>query len=165
MKKIISIFGVVFSMLMTTIVVPTVTTVAPVVVVSMLPTSSVSAQLPTVAQSQGDYAGYLGVKDTLTDVDTTVYEILVTGKKHNISFQCNVIKLTGTVAGKFDLYGSVDGVTYETAPITSVTKTDATANYVIKLSYNGYAKYKVASISSGTNTHSQRVFGRWRGIK
>lgn len=131
---------------------------------SMLVALCTHAQ-PSTTESNGDYAGYLGVKDTLTNADTTTYEVSVTGKKHSIAFQCNVIKLTGTVAGKFDVYGSVDGVTYETAVITSVTKTDATANYVIKLDYNAYAKYKILSISSGTNTHSQRVFGRWRGMK
>ena len=109
------------------------------------------------------YAGYLGVKDTLTNADTTVYTVTVPGAKTNISFQCNVIKLTGTVAGKFDIYGSVDGVTYETAlAATSVTKTDATANYVISFSSNKYQKYKVYSISSGTNTHSQRVYVLYR---
>ena len=108
--------------------------------------------------SQSQFNNYLGVKDTLTDVDTTQYEVLILGNKSNISFQCNVIKLSGTVAGKFDIFGSVDGITYETAAAGTVTKTDATANYVIAFTSNKYQKYKVLSISSGTNTHSQRVF-------
>lgn len=114
-------------------------------------------------QTTDDYAAYLGVLDTLTNTDTTTYIVTVRGPKHNISFQCNVLKISGTVAGKFDIYGSVDGVNYETAlAASSVTKTDASANYVISFSSNKYQKYKVLSISSGTNTHSQRVYMLYR---
>lgn len=124
--------------------------------------SEVQAQTTTVnvgtISSTTDYAGYMAVKDTLTNTDTTIYIVDIRGPRHNISFSCDVIKLTGTVAGKFDVYGSVNGDTYETAVITSVTKTDATANYVIKLTANSYQKYKILSISSGTNTHSQRSY-------
>ncbi len=116
--------------------------------------------------SRNDYAGYLGVKDTLTNADTTVYEVTIGGPKHIIAVQCNVIKLTGTVAGKIDIYGSVDGVTYETAlAASSVTKTDATANYVIKFTSNAYKKYKIYSIGSGTNTHSQRCYLLYRDVR
>lgn len=108
------------------------------------------------------FTGYLGVKDTLIDADTTQYEVFISGNKSNISFQCNVIKISGTVAGKVDIYGSVDGVTYETAVAATVTKTDATANYVISFTTNKYQKYKILSISSGTNHHSQRIFLMYR---
>jgi hypothetical protein len=111
----------------------------------------------------GDYSGYLAVRDTLTDTDTTIYVVTLTGAKETITFACDVIKLTGTVAGKFDVYGSSDGVKYTTAVLTSVTKTDATAVYEIKLSANHYQKYRILSISSGTNTHSQRVHLLTRG--
>jgi len=111
----------------------------------------------------GDYEGYLGALDTLTNADTTTYEVTITGPKHVISFQCNVLKISGTVAGKFDIYGSVDGVNYETAlAAASVTKTDASANYVISFTSNKYKKYKILSISSGTNSHSQRVYLLYR---
>ena len=110
------------------------------------------------SHSQSKFNNYLGVKDTLIDADTTTYEVLITGSKSNISFQCNVIKISGTVAGKVDIYGSVDGVTYETAVIGTATKTDASANYVIAFTTNKYQKYKVLSIGSGTNHHSQRIY-------
>lgn len=134
------------------------------IILSLFIAVAVVSIAPVISHAQsGDYGGYLGVKDTLTNADTTEYEVSITGAKNAISFQCNVIKLTGTVAGKFDIYGSVDGVTYETAlAANSVTKTDATANYVISFSNNKYKKYKVLSISSGTNTHSQRVYLMYR---
>lgn len=135
------------------------------IIFSLFIVLAVVAVIPTVgnAQTYGDYEGYLGVKDTLTNADTTTYEVTITGPKHVISFQCDVTKLTGTVAGKFDIYGSVDGVTYETAlAATSVTKTDASANYVISFTTNKYKKYKILSISSGTNTHAQRVYMLYR---
>lgn len=122
---------------------------------------------PTKVQAQvqttDDYAAYLGPLDTLTNTDTTTYIVSIKGAKHNISIQCNVLKLTGTVAGKLDIYGSVDGVNWETALATSsVTKTDASANYVVKFTSNQYQKLKILSISSGTNTHSQRVYLLYR---
>jgi hypothetical protein len=114
-------------------------------------------------QTNDDYAGYLGALDTLTNTDTTEYIVSIKGAKHIISFQVNVLKLTGTVAGKFDIQGSVDGVNYETAlAASSVTKTDASANYVVTFTNNKYQKYRIRSISSGTNTHSQRVYMLYR---
>jgi hypothetical protein len=135
------------------------------ILLSLFMVASVAALVPTVghAQFNGNYEGYLGAKDTLTDTDTTTYEVTITGPKHCVSFQCDVTKLTGTVAGKFDIYGSVDGVTYETAlAATSVTKANATGTYVISFASNKYKKYKVLSISSGTNTHAQRVYLLYR---
>ncbi len=120
---------------------------------------------PTINQTlAGDASAWLGVKDTLTNVDTTIYIVRVNGPKETITFSCNVIKLTGTVAGKFEIYGSSDGGTsYETAVQSTVTKTDATANYSIELTANSFDYYKVMSISSGTNTHSQRCHILYRG--
>lgn len=115
----------------------------------------------STGHSQSSFANYLGVKDTLIDADTTQYVVSIPGNK-TISLQCNVIKISGTVAGKLDIYGSVDGTTYETAlAVTSVTKTDATANYVVKIPINYYKKLKILSISSGTNHHSQRIWMRY----
>lgn len=116
-------------------------------------------------QTNDDYAAYLGPLDTLTNTDTTTYIVTIKGPKHIISLQCNVLKLTGTVAGKFDIYGSVDGVNWETAlAASSVTKTDASANYVVSFTNNKYQKLKILSISSGTNTHSQRVYLLYRKL-
>lgn len=122
---------------------------------AMAQTSTVTPSI--IPNSAGSYSGFLGVKDTLTNTDTTIYIVKCSGQKSNITFACNVIKLTGTVAGKFEIYGSSDGgVSYETAVTTTVTKGDATANYSIELVVNSFDYYKVMSISSGTNTHSQR---------
>lgn len=119
-------------------------------------------QTTTVTKSYSaneDVGTYLAVKDTLTNTDTTIYLVTLAGARANVTFQCNVLKLTGTVAGKFDIYGSVDGVNYVTAiAATSVTKTDASVNYQINFTSNQYKIYKVLSISSGTNTHSERVY-------
>lgn len=118
---------------------------------------------PFFTIAQDNYAGYLGAQVTLTNTDTAKYEVAVNGAKANVSIQVNVGKLTGTVAGKIDIYGSVDGVTYETALATaSVSKADASANYVIKLTNNAYKKYRIWSISSGTNTHTSRVYLLYR---
>ena len=128
---------------------------------------------PPEIKAQKDYAAYLGVRDTLANTDTTAYEVTISGPKAEISIQCKIDSISGTVAGKFEVYGSVDGVYYETAVITSVTKVNTnfatietgkrSAVYVIKFTNNNYKKLKVLSTSSGTNNHSQRVYLLYRG--
>lgn len=106
----------------------------------------------------GDYEGYLGALDTLTNADTATYIATVTGPKHNVSFSVNITKLTGTLAGKINLYGSVDGTNYlTTALATEITITDASQVRGFSLNYNGYKKYKLVVITSGTNTSSHRA--------
>lgn len=111
----------------------------------------------TALNSTQDFSDFLGVKDTLTNTDTTIYVWKVAGKRHCLTFQCDVLKLSGTVAGKFEIYGSTNGgSTYGTTPVKTVNKTDASLNYQLEMTHNGYTHYKIMSISSGTNTHSQR---------
>lgn len=100
--------------------------------------------------------GYL---DTLVNTDTTVYIVNIKGPKSNISFQVDVLKISGTVAGTIRLEGSVNGITYETAVVTTATTiTDASVNYVVKLTSNAYQKYRLTVIGSGTNNFSNRVY-------
>lgn len=132
------------------------------------------------SSGNGDWAGYVvgtkgingaavpgtpsaGYLDTLSNTDTTFYTVAVSGKKHAISFQVDVLKISGTVAGSLRLEGSVNGTTYETALVVSaVTVNDASANYVIKLTNNAYKKYRLAVVSSGTNTASNRLYLLYR---
>lgn len=105
----------------------------------------------------------VGWKDTLTDADTTFYTVTISGPKDVISFQVDVLKLTGTVAGSLRLEGSVNGSTWETALVVSaVTITDASVNYVIDLTNNAYKKYRLAVVGSGTNTMSNRCYLLYR---
>lgn len=111
------------------------------------------AQLPS-----GNYSGYLGALDTLTNADTTTYTVNITGNRHCITFSTKVTKISGTVAGTIKIYGSSDGgVTYLTTPLTTINLTDASANLGVSYTSNGYDYYKVQLISSGTCSLSQRT--------
>ena len=104
--------------------------------------------------------GYL---DTLTNTDTTYYNVVIKGAKTNITFQVDVLKLTGTVAGTIKVFGSANGTTYETAVATTATTiTDASVNYVVSFTNNKYQKYQVQVIGSGTNTMSNRLYVLYR---
>lgn len=107
---------------------------------------------------QRSYAGWLGALDTLTNADTTTYTVGIAGSKSNITFQTNVLKISGTVAGTIKVYGSADGGTnYVTTALTSVTITDGSVNYSIPYTVNSYDHYKVQIITSGTQACSQRT--------
>jgi hypothetical protein len=111
---------------------------------------------PQTSQAQS-HDSYLGALDTLTNADTTTYEVTITGNKHCISFQTNVTKISGTVAGTINVYGSVDGTNYITTAIaTAITITDASQVRSFTFSNNAYKKYKLQIITSGTQSCSQR---------
>jgi len=115
-----------------------------------------------VSYSQSDNAGYLAVKDTLTNAEAVSQELALTGVKANVSFQVNVIKLTGTVAGTIKVFGSVDGTTYGTTAVTTTNLTDATANYLIAYTTNSYKSYRVTVETTGTSTASFRTYYLYR---
>ncbi len=97
------------------------------------------------SKAQSDYGAYVAALDTLIDADTATHVMAISGSKKAISIQVNVLKISGTVAGTLNLYGSVDGTNYITAPIASaITVTNASANYAFTLTNNNYRKLKLA---------------------
>lgn len=112
--------------------------------------------------AQQSYEGYMSAKDTLTNAQTVTKEVVIAGPKSNITFQVNVIKLTGTVAGTIKVFGSTDGTTYGTTAVTTTNLTDATANYLIAYTTNSYKKYKVEIATTGTSTASERTYLLYR---
>ena len=125
-------------------------------------TSTPTLKSEAQVQAARSYASYLGALDTLTDADTTTYTVSVNGKKTNISFQTNITKISGTVAGTIKIYGSVDGTNYATTALTSITITDASVNHATVYTVNGYQKYKYEIITSGTQSCSQRTYLLYR---
>lgn len=105
-------------------------------------------------------AGYL---DTLVNTDTTYYNVIVKGAKTNITFQVDVLKISGTVAGTIKIFGSANGTTYETAVATTATTiTDGSVNYRVSFASNNFQKYQVQVIGSGTNNFSNRMYLLYR---
>ncbi len=123
---------------------------------------AIFVSLQSFAQTNGDYAGYIKVKDTLTNAQSYSDTVTITGPKHNITFQVNVIKISGTVAGSINVYGSADGVTYGTTALTTTALTDATANYLISYTTNAYKKYRIVRATTGTSAASERVYLLYR---
>lgn len=116
--------------------------------------------LPSVtnkAQAQ-DAEGWFAALDTLTNADTTTYDLTVTGAKHNVSFQTNVLKISGTVGGTINVYGSVDGTNFLTTAIaTQITITNGSANYGFTFGDNRYKKYRIVIINATGGVCSQRT--------
>lgn len=121
--------------------------------------------LPSVtnkAQAQ-DAEGWFAALDTLTNADTTTYTLTVTGAKHNVSFQTNVTKISGTVGGTINVYGSVDGTNFLTTAIaTQLTITNGSANYGFTFGDNRYKKYRIVIINAAGGVCSQRTWYMYR---
>jgi hypothetical protein len=120
----------------------------------------------TSLPSGPDYAGAMASKlDTLTNADTAYYDATIVGAKQCVSFQVNVTKLTGTLAGKIDVFGSIDGTNWiPTALVSQQTITDASGVFAAVLTSNSYKKYRLRVITSGTNTSSHRAYLLYRAI-
>lgn len=133
---------------------------------SMLAAFSQATTYTTSLPSGSDYAGVMASKlDTLTNADTAYYEVYIVGAKHTIGFQVNVTKLTGTLAGKVDLFGSIDGVNWiPTAIASQQTITDASGVFAFSLTCNCYKKYRLRVMTSGTNTSSHRAYLLYRAL-
>lgn len=113
-----------------------------------------------------DYKGYLGALDTVSGaLDTTAYVIPITGTKANITFVIVAQKLSGTVAGTYNLYGSADGTTYVTAAVASGAITNVSTSQVlsIALTTNSYSKYKlILQNTNASSAFSQRSYVLYR---
>ncbi|OYW19924.1 MAG: hypothetical protein B7Z54_02590 [Sphingobacteriales bacterium 12-47-4] len=105
-----------------------------------------------------DAEGWFAALDTMTNADTATYDLTVTGAKHSISFQTNILKISGTVGGTINVYGSVDGTNFLTTAIgTQITIANASGNYGFTFGDNRYKKYRIVVITSGTQSCSQRT--------
>lgn len=114
------------------------------------------------ASPQSAFQGALGALDTLTNADTSTYTVTVSGSKSSVTFQVNVLKISGTIAGFVKLYGSADGTNYTSKAIDSVALENVSWNYTIPRDYNPYAKYQLKVITTGTSSVSNRAWMMWR---
>lgn len=115
---------------------------------------------PSETKAQSGYllssAGHAST-DTLTNAGTVSQLKQITGYHKVIAIQTTVTKVTGTPAGTVVLYGSLDGVTYDTIPGTerfTITNV-ATQTVIWPLNVSNYAYYKV--VTAGSGTQSSRV--------
>lgn len=96
---------------------------------------------------------------TLTNADTASFYKTVTGPKHAVTFVYAATNTSGTTASVITLYGSTDGVHYVSLATDSIS---ATGNFARSYSYNGYAKYKVTIVQSGTSVTNYKVYVLYR---
>lgn len=113
-------------------------------------------------QTRDNYAAYLGSLDTLTNADTTTYIVAVSGNKAHFAVQADVLKISGTVNAKMYAYGSINGTTYLTSPIDSISLSDASRNYKMVLTSVPYQKIKLQWLSTATQSFSQRTYLLYR---
>ena len=96
---------------------------------------------------------------TLTNADTASFYKTVTGPKHAVTFVYATTNNSGTTASVITLYGSTDGVHYVSLATDSIS---ATSNLARSYNYNGYAKYKVTVIQSGTSVTNYKIYCLYR---
>lgn len=113
-------------------------------------------------QAQTSYEGYLAALDTLTNADSHSDTVTITGNKHCISFQSRLLKISGTVAGTVNIYGSLDGTNFGTTALTTINLTDASAVWNASYTYNGYKKYRIVTATTGTSSASVRHYLLYR---
>lgn len=100
--------------------------------------------------------------DSLTNVDSTTYDIIVNGPKSTVAFQVNTIKISGTIAGFVYVWGSADGTNFATARLATIALNDATYNYSFAQIGNPYQKYRVRIVTSGTSVITERAYVLYR---
>jgi hypothetical protein len=110
----------------------------------------------------GTAEGWMDPLDTLTNADSHSDTITITGPKASVSFLSKVLKLTGTVAGTVNIFGSVDGTNFGTTALTTINLTDASANWQAAYDFNGYKAYRIVTATTGTSTASVRHWYMYR---
>lgn len=116
------------------------------------------------ASAQTDYHADITGLDTLTDTEADTSILTITGSKSAITFQTNVTKISGTVAGTIVVQGTIDTTASPTRWVTLETDSlsDATAVYSTTLTANNWKKYRVIRTGSGTQSSSHRTFVLYR---
>lgn len=99
--------------------------------------------------------------DTLTNAAADTVYLTVQGPKSTVTFQYNIAKISGTVAGTIKLYGSIDaGANWK--EINSHTITDASVIAGYAINYNAYTKYRIIVTTSGTQVSSYDIWAFYR---
>lgn len=117
----------------------------------------------TQAQQKFPNTSTTGVtgKDSLTNVDTVLSTFQGVNNVALGTIQLNIVKKTGTIAGKAYVLGSVDGIYY--TKVDSVTFVDgAVFTAFFKYTTLPYVFYQVESISTGTQVSYVRAYGLFR---
>lgn len=87
---------------------------------------------------------------------TTASEGKISTWRTGITAQCNVLKISGTVAGSLALQGSMDGTNFVTIG-TATTPSDASGNYGFN-SIVRYYYYRISWTGAGTMSASMKCY-------
>lgn len=114
------------------------------------------------AQAPSSYNGKLtgAAQDTLTNSAADTLTLSVKGEKNAVTFQYNITKISGTVAGTIKVYGSIDETKY--ALLNTYTLTDASAIASYSMSYNGYSKYRLIIATTGSQASAYEIWALYR---
>lgn len=105
-------------------------------------------------------AGVTG-KDSLTNVDTVISTFQGVNNLSLGSIEVDIVKKTGTIAGKVYILGSVSGIYW--TKVDSINFVDgAVFTNTFKYTTLPYAFYQVKSISTGTQVSYVQVYGLFR---
>lgn len=81
---------------------------------------------------------------------TVTKYLTLQGGYNSVSIAPVVTKVSGTIAGKVYIAGTIDGTNYSAA-LDSLTLSNVTTNHTIwKISGNPYWKYKIWAVGTGT---------------
>lgn len=103
----------------------------------------------------------LPLLDTVANTGSSEHVITVSGTFNNGVFQHVGTKISGTVAGKTYLYGSVDNVNY--IKLDSFTNVNVTTNSVIFTQTRPmYPYYKIGSTGTGTMSMQTKAYAHFK---
>lgn len=116
------------------------------------------------AQAQNRQLDISAGTQTIINSAADTFDVTITGAKETVTFQYNVTKTSGTVAGTIVLYGSIDTSSTSPSyyPIDTITLTDASRTYSLPYSYNQAQKYRVITTGSGTQESDHHYFVLYR---
>ncbi len=113
-----------------------------------------------------DFASWLttgtATGDTLTNTTTKTYIIKVRNSKTALGYSLDAVKISGTVSGYIQYFGSFNDTTYITTPYHVDTLANASGNYGYSFAYNPYTKVKIIITQAGTMKLAYRLAGLWR---
>lgn len=103
--------------------------------------------------------------DTATNADTVIQSITISGYWAVVTIMPTVTKISGTVGGTMQLYGSIDGSKYaliDTIDYTAANVAGAQTFTGWSIVPSKYVSYQIRYITSGTMSAKLQTYAIWR---
>jgi len=119
----------------------------------------------TVTSKAQDYSGLLKAATTITAPTTDSTVVAITGSRSVVTFNAQLTKVSGTVAGSITLMYKTTKLASEqwiTHTTTALTDQAGTKAYTFELAKNVGVQYKLVLTTTGTSVNTYRPYLLYR---